>query len=119
MREKKLVFGYGYLININIEAGDDCQGLPQKMPIGSYVKGYYGGFLGHPGGAFRDLGNLASACAEVAQASAVFSSPVNMNFEGLVKTKSMTVLVQPIQEDAKDYKSVDELVQKYLKPNCL
>ena len=56
-----------------------------------------------------------SACAEAAKASEVFSIPVDMNYEGLIKTKAMTVLVQPIQENPRDYKSIEELVRTYLR----
>ena len=37
-----------------------------------------------------------------------------MNFEGLARDDGMTLLLQPIQEDAANYKSVDELMKKYL-----
>lgn len=109
--EKKLVFAFGYLMDYRYDPNAD---YPGALPRG-ITSGYYVGFTTKsPGGSFRDIGSLKSACAEAAEASKVWSIPVDMNFEGLVRTKTLTVLLQPIEEDPENYKSVDELLQKYL-----
>ncbi len=110
--ELKLVFAYGYLVEIRHDPNSDYFGVRPPLPVSGY---YVGSTTKSPGGSFSDLGNLVYACAAAAQISRAWSIPVDMTFEGMVRTKTMTVLLQPIQINPIDYKNVDELSMKYLK----
>jgi len=111
--DNTLVLAYGYLIDYCSDPNADAFGVISDRVTPGY---YVGSTTESPGGAFRDLNNLEAACAEAALACKVWSVPVDMNFEGFVKTKTMALLLQPIQENPADYKSVEELAQEYLIP---
>lgn len=90
--EKKntLVLAYGYLIGYCHDPNADVFGvIPNRVTPGYYV----GSTTESIGGTFRDLNNLEAACAEAALACKVWSIPVDMNFEGFVRTKTMTLLL--------------------------
>ena len=102
MVEHKLVFAYAYMMNNNLA-------LPKGLP------GY---FVGNPDAPTKDNfegnNNLKYAVIHASRKSLELSTLVDMNFEGLARDDGMTLLLQPIQEDAANYKSVDELMKKYL-----
>ena len=109
--ERKLVIGFAYLIDCKIRQNADFgDAVPNDVASGYYV----GSITESPGGSFRDIGSLVSSCAEAAAASKAWNVPVDMNFEGLIKTKTMTLLLQPIQNVRATYKSVKELADTYL-----
>src|SRR3989338_10039280 len=111
MAEKQhLVLAYGYLVGLRHDPNADAFGA---VPTGITPGYYVGSTAVSPGGQFCDLSNLLTACATAAEASAVWDVPVDMNFEGPVRTKTMDLLLQPIRDDPANYKSVEELVQIY------
>lgn len=104
--ENRLALLYGYLMHNEL-------GLPEGLPC-------Y--FVGNPKKPSKgDLEfcvdsnkNLIRAVASAAQKSRELSVLVNMNFEGLARDRKMTLLLQPVQDDTADYKSVEELKSMYL-----
>ena len=102
MTERKLVFAYAYMMNNNL-------GLPKGLP------GYFVGNREEPfKGNWEGRNNLIFAAAKAAKKSSELSILVDMSFEGLAKDSGMTLLLQPIQEDPTKYKSVNELIKRYL-----
>ncbi|MBI2665484.1 hypothetical protein HYX12_02595 [Candidatus Woesearchaeota archaeon] len=111
MAEKHhLVLAYGYLVGLRHDPDADAFGA---VPTGITAGYYVGSTAVNPGGQFCDLGNLGIACATAAEASAAWDVLVDMNFEGPVRTKTMDLLLQPIQDNPANYKSVEELVDTY------
>ena len=109
-KKHHLVLSYGYLVSLRHDPNADAFGaVPTSITSGYYV----GSTAERPGGQFCDLSNLLTACATAAEASAAWDVPVDMNFEGPVRTKTMDLLLQPIQDVSANYKSVEELVQTY------
>ncbi len=95
----RVVFSFGY---VNFD--------------GMVIPGYYVGFIGDKGnneGNFAGLDRLIEACADAAAASKEFSVAIDMGFEGLVRTDRGFLLLQPIQENPRDYKSIEELMRIY------
>ena len=102
MPEEKLVFAYAYMINNGL-------GLPKGLP------GFFVGNQDAPiKGNFEGRNNLKYAAIHASRKSRELSTLVDMNFEGLARDDGMTLLLQPIQEYRANYKSVNELMKKYL-----
>ena len=105
-KENRIALLYGYLMHNEL-------GLPDGLQC-------Y--FIGNPKEPSRgDLEfcvdsnkNLIHAVVEAAQKSRELSILVDMNFEGLARDRKMTLLLQPIQDDLNDYKSMEELMRMYM-----
>ena len=102
MAEKKLVFAYAYMLKNDL-------GLPKGLP------GYFVGNHEEPfKGRWEGRNNWTYAVAKAAEESRDLSTFVDMNVEGLARDDRMVLLLQPTQEDPANYKSVNELIKKYL-----
>ena len=106
-KENGLALLYGYLMQNEL-------GLPKKLPC------YFVGNPREPSKGSLEFcvdsnKNLIHAVAEAAKESRELSVLVNMNFEGLARDRKMTLLLQPVQDNPDDYKSVEELARKYLR----
>jgi len=109
-KKHHLVLAYGYLVGLRHDPNADAFGaVPTSITAGYYI----GSTAVNPGGQFCDLGNLVTACATAVEASAAWNVPVDMNFEGPVRTKTMDLLLQPIQDNSANYKGVEELIRTY------
>ena len=109
-KKHHLVLSYGYLVGLRHDPDADALGaVPTDITQGYYT----GSTTVSPGGQFCDLSNLLTACATATEASAAWDVPVDMNFEGPVRTKTMDLLLQPIRDNPANYKSVEDLVVIY------
>ena len=103
-----IVFTYAYLMAFNGKLPDKLPNGDTELPVG--IPGYFVGDPKEPiKGNFEGTNNLTYALAKVAE-----HAPVEMNFEGLAIDDKVTLLLQPIQIDPKDYKTVDDLVETYM-----
>jgi len=106
-KENGLALLYGYLMQ-------NYLGFPKGLPC------YFVGNPRKPSKGSLEFcvdsnKNLIHAVAEAAKESRELSVLVNMDFEGLARDRKMTLLLQPIQDDLNDYKSVKKLTRKYLR----
>ncbi|NQU79343.1 hypothetical protein HQ545_06270 [Candidatus Woesearchaeota archaeon] len=112
MEKNQLVFTYAYLVKMTpVELPKDIV----LMNVPDYLPGYFVGDPNNPcKGNFEGRNNLEWAVWKAAEKSRTLSTLVDMSYEGLAVDERMVLLLQPIQEDPNNYKTVEELAQKYL-----
>ena len=116
MTRDRLIFAYGYLMEFHGTLPKRLPNGDKELPTG--IPGYFIGDPEHPAkGTFEGRNNLEWALRKLKEQSLDPDIVViDLDFEGLARDDTITLLLQPLQEDPKNYKTVEELTKSYFYP---